>query len=321
MKWSVFKGTESDSPKVAVGLILTALVFLSLQDGLVKFVSDQTSLWQFQIIRSLFNLGFIFIGLSVVGGWNLIWPRNFRAVMFRTLAIMGTMIFFFSGAPFLSLPEMGAGLYTYPVFMTILSIIFLKEKVGIWRLAAVALAAMGAFLIFKPLGQSFHSAQILPIFAGLFYSINAIILRKYCRSESPVTMATWASFGFLTMCSLGAIIVGISPISESSEASWPFILEAWPTLTGVVITFALICAFCNVSGNVLIVKAYQSSELSRLAPVDYSYLIFSIFWGWVFFNGFPDLTTIVGMLLIAFAGILTAWRQRKDAKPLAFTNP
>jgi len=218
---------------MAVGLILTALLFLSLQDGLVKFVSDQTSLWQFQI-----------------------------------MAIMGTMIFFFAGAPFLTLPEMGAGLYTYPVFMTVLSVIFLNEKVGVWRLTAVVLAALGAFLIFKPLGQSFHSAQILPILAGLFYSINAIILRKYCRSESPVTMATWASFGFLVMCTIGAIIIGLAPTSEASTASWPFILEAWPTLTFGVIGFALICAFCNVSGNVLIVKAYQSSELSRLAPVD-----------------------------------------------------
>jgi len=235
MKWSVFKGTQIDSPRVAFALILTALFFLSLQDGLVKFASATSS-------------------------------KNPKAVIFRTAAIMGTMIFFFSGAPFLTLPEMGAGLYTYPIFMTVLSMIFLREKVGVWRLLAIILAATGAILIIRPSSQSFHAAQILPIFAGFFYSINAIILRKYCRDESP-------------------------------------------------------CAICNVTGNVLIVKAYQSAELSGLAPVDYSYLIFATFWGFAFFSGLPNMPTVFGMIFIAVAGILTAWRQRQDTAPLSFTNP
>ena len=321
MKWSVFKGTQVDKPRVAVALIITALIFLSLQDGLVKFASATSSLWQFQIIRSIANLFLIFAGLTLVGGWSLIWPKNTKAVLFRTGAIMCTMIFFFSGAPFLTLPEMGAGLYTYPIFMTILSVIFLNEKVGAWRLLAILIAATGAILIIRPTGQNFHSAQILPIFAGLFYSINTIILRKYCRDESPVTMATWASFGFLFVCTIGALIVTAAPISKEVEAQWPFLLTAWPTLTTSILALAAFCAFCNVTGNVLIVKAYQSAELSGLAPVDYTYLIFATFWGYIFFSGLPNVPTILGMLLIAAAGILTAWRQRQDTTPLSFTNP
>lgn len=320
-KWSVFKGTEIDSPRVAVALILTALVFLSLQDGLVKFASSSSSLWQFQIIRSVANLAIIFVGLVVVGGWSLVWPKNPIAVMFRTGAIMATMIFFFSGAPFLTLPEMGAGLYTYPIFMTILSIIFLKEKVGAWRFLAIILAATGAFLIIRPTDSSFQSAQILPIFAGFFYSINATILRKYCRNESPVTMAIWASMGFLVICTVGALAVSSVSIAPEVEAEWPFLLTAWPALTTGIIGLACFCAICNVTGNVLIVKAYQSAELSGLAPVDYSYLIFATFWGYVFFSGLPNLPTVVGMILIATAGIVTAWRQHQTTTPLTFTNP
>ncbi len=322
MTWSVFKGTEIDSPKVAAALILVALLFLSLQDGLVKFASDLSSLWQFQILRSLANLAFIFVGLHVARSWALIWPKNLWAVAARTAAIMATMIFFFAGAPFLSLSEMGAGLYTYPIFMTILSAVFLGEKVGIWRILAIALAGLGAFLIFRPTEQNaFHAAQILPIVAGLCYSINATILRKYCRSESPVTMATWASFGFLAICSIGALVINALPISPQAEAQWPFILTAWPTLSALAVGIAILCALCNVTGNVLIVKAYQSAELSGLAPIDYSYLIFATFWGFVFFGDLPGAVSFLGMGLIAAAGILTAWRNRMKKTPLSFTNP
>lgn len=321
MQWSVFKGTQIDSPRLAVALILTALFCLSLQDGLVKFASASSSLWQFQIIRSIVNLAIIFIGLATAGGWGLVWPKNPIAVMWRTAAIMGTMIFFFAGAPFLTLPEMGAGLYTYPIFMTLLSMVFLREKVGAWRLLAIVLAATGAVLIIRPNSHSFHAAQILPIFAGFFYSINAIILRKYCRDESPVTMATWASFGFLVMCCIGAVLVGIAPISPTAVAQWPFLLNAWPAVTTTILGLASFCAICNVTGNVLIVKAYQSAELSGLAPVDYTYLIFATFWGYMFFSGLPDIPTVFGMILVAVAGIVTAWRQRQETAPLSFTSP
>ena len=322
MTWSVFKGTELDSPKVAAALILVALLFLSLQDGLVKFAADLSSLWQFQILRSLVNLAIICVGLQIASSWALIWPKNLAAVTARTAAIMATMIFFFAGAPFLSLSEMGAGLYTYPIFMTILSAVFLGEKVGIWRISAIALAAVGAFLIFRPTqGNSFHAAQILPILAGFCYSINATILRKYCRSESPVTMATWASLGFLLICSIGALVVGALPISPAAVETWPFILTAWPSLSLVALGIAILCAICNVTGNVLIVKAYQSAELSGLAPIDYSYLIFATIWGFIFFSDFPGPLSFLGMALIAAAGILTAWRNRMRKTPLSFTNP
>ncbi len=321
MNWSFFRGTEVDSPKVAVALILTALFFLSLQDGLVKFASDDTSLWQFQILRSVANLAIIFAGLWIAGGWKLIWPERPVAVMFRTMAIMATMIFFFAGAPFLTLSEMGAGLYTYPIFMTVLSVVFLNEKVGAWRLLAIFLAGTGALFIIRPTGQTFHAAQILPIFAGLFYSVNATILRTHCRGESPVTMAIWASMGFLVICTVGAAVVGLAAIPQDVSAEWPFLLTAWPALSLAVLALAAFCAVCNVTGNVLIVKAYQSSELSGLAPVDYSYLIFATFWGVVFFSGFPDWPTLAGMCMIAAAGILTAWRQHMDKTPLSFTNP
>ncbi len=320
MAWSVFKGTEIDSPKVAVALILSALFFLSLQDGLVKFSSATTSLWQFQIIRSLFNIALICVGLAIARNWTLLWPKQPKAVAWRTLAIMGTMIFFFAGAPFLTLSEMGAGLYTYPIFMTILSVIFLGEKVGAWRLLAIFLAALGALFIIRPTSQSFHIEQVLPICAGFFYAINATILRKYCRSESPVTMAVWASGGFLVICTIGLIAVSLAPIADETAATWPFLLTAWPTLTGFIIGLAAICAACNVTGNVLIVKAYQSAELSGLAPIDYTYLIFATFWGLVFFSDLPSGPTLIGMVLIALAGMLTAWRQRRDATLLSFTN-
>lgn len=321
MKRLFGRSAPIDTPKLAVALILAALFFLSLQDGIVKSVSAETSLWQFQLLRSIANLAIVFIGLGMAHQWSLLRPGNLWAVIARTSAIMATMVFFFAGAPFLTLAEMGAGLYTYPIFMTILSVIFLGEKVGAWRMVSIIVAAIGAFLIIRPGSSSFQAAQLLPVCAGFFYSVNATILRRYCREESPVTMVTWAGFGFLIVSLIGLGIVGTVSVSAETRAAWPFILEAWPALTVAVIVLAVVSAICNVTGNVFIVKAYQSAELSWLAPIDYSYLIFATFWGFVMFSDLPGLITLLGMALIASAGSITVWRQRRSARPLPLTSP
>lgn len=311
MSNNVFKGTTSDNPGLAVVIILAALTFLSFQDGLVKLANAYTSLWQFQFLRACFNFVLTVGGLALAGQLAMIRPKNPVAVAARTLALMATMVFFFAGSPFLTLSEMGAGLYTFPIFTTILSVIFLGERVGPWRIGAVVVAALGAVLIIQPGAEGFRLAQLLPVGAGLGYAINAIILRRYCRLESPVTMAVWTAVGFMALSLAGAVLVSSLPMDAAARAGWPFLLEAWPKLTGLVLGLAAIAAICNVTGNILIVKAYQSAELSWLAPIDYTYLIFATLWGFILFADLPTISTILGMALIALAGITIAFRERK----------
>ena len=74
-------------------------------------------------------------------------------------------------------------------------------------------------------------------------------------------------------------------------------------------SFAIFCSILNVIGNLSLSKAYQNADSSWLAPIDYSYLLFACFWSKVIFNVWLT-TNFFGILLIASAGILTAYREK-----------
>ena len=57
---------------------------------------------------------------------------------------------------------MAAGLYTFPIFVSLLAIIFLKERIGLWRFFALILGSFGALLILEPWSENFKFLQIWP---------------------------------------------------------------------------------------------------------------------------------------------------------------
>jgi drug/metabolite transporter (DMT)-like permease len=311
---SVFQHPSGDRPVMALLLLLTGVFAIAFQDSLVKLMSGHTSFWQFQILRSLGNLSFVTILALFSGGIGLLIPRNWRPVYLRAGILLVCMFFFFSGAPYLSVAQMAAGLYTYPLFISLLAIPILGESVGRWRIFALLLGAVGAAFILNPWDDDFSLLQVLPILAGLLYAANILTIRKACRNESPLALAFAAAITFVIAGTICISLLALFPLSAELRTSMPFVAIGWPELTLLVAAFALFASVLNLTANICISRAYQTADASWLAPVDFSYLIFAAFWSQVLFDQWPTSNAIIGMTLIGTAGIITAWRERVVAK-------
>jgi drug/metabolite transporter (DMT)-like permease len=307
---SLFQRPSGDRPITALILLLTGVFAIALQDSLVKLMSVHTSFWQFQLLRSLGNLGFVTLLALFSGGVGLLIPRNWRPVYLRAGILLICMFFFFSGAPFLSVAQMAAGLYTYPLFISLLAIPILGERVGRWRIFAILIGAVGAAFVLNPWDADFSLLQVLPILAGLFYAANILTIRKACRNESPLALAFAAAITFVIAATIVISLLFLFPLSSELRISMPFVAIGWPELTLLVAAFALFASVLNLSANICISRAYQTADASWLAPVDFSYLIFAAFWSQVIFDQWPTRSAIIGMILIGTAGIITAWRER-----------
>ena len=311
---SLFQHPSGDRPVAALMLLLTGVFVLAFQDSLVKLMSSQTSFWQFQTLRSLGNLGLVTVLATFSGGLGLMLARNYRAVYLRAILLATCMFFFFSGAPYLTVAQMAAGLYTYPLFVSLLAGPVLGESVGPWRISALILGALGAAIILSPWDADFSLVQVLPILAGFFYATNILTIRRACRNESPLALATAAAITFILIGGLGSVLLTLLPPATVWQESMPFVAIGWPELTLLVAAFALFTSVLNLTGNICLSRAYQTADASLLAPLDFSYLVFAAFWSRVMFGQWPTTEAVIGMTLIGIAGIVTAWRERVVAR-------
>ncbi len=304
---------RQDRPSLAAMLMVGSLWMLGLQDSLVKLTSSEVSLWQFQLLRSACNVGLLILLSRVVWRNASPAPKRLWAVTLRSLFLVSAMILFFGGVPFLSLSEIAAGLYVFPLFVAVLSALVLGEQVGPRRVGAILAGFAGTLLILKPGTDSFQWVALMPVAAGLCYAATILTTRKLCREESPATLALGVSIMFMIAGVAG--IAGTALMGGGDLAvRWPYLFTGWHGLELWVAAVIVACSGLNLASNIGLAKAYQSAESSWLAPFDYSYLIFATFWGAVMWGHFPDALSLLGMAMIAASGCYVAWRERRESR-------
>ncbi len=313
MRFSLFQRPSGDRPLQALILLLTGVFVIALQDSLVKLMSAQTSFWQFQTLRSLGNLFFTLLLAAASGSLALMVPQNWRPACLRAAFLVVCMFCFFAGAPVLTVAQMAAGLYTYPLFVSLLAGPVLGEQVGPWRIGALLLGAVGAAFVLSPWQEGFSAWQLMPVIAGFLFACNVLTLRRGCRHESPLALATVVGIAYVLSGTAGILLLELLPLSPSTRAALPFIAVGWPQLTLMVGAFAVFASLLNLTGNICISRAYQTADASWLAPMDFSYLIFAALWSRAIFDQWPSRESVIGMLLIGAAGIITAWREQVKA--------
>ena len=286
-------------------MVITGGLVLGFQDTLVKAFSTYTSYWQFLAIRSTLNLILVVSFSLFFFSIKALIPQSLILVIIRSLLVGICMICFFSGAVTLDFSLMIAGLYTYPLFITIMAKPLLGEKLNFSRVSGLTLGIMGSFFILEPWRTEISYVQLLPICAGFFYACNIIFIKRFCAKESPMALETIRAIIFILISVLG-IIYAENILSASIKSELHFISEGWPDITYLIMFICIVASISNLLGNILIIKGYQKADGSLLAPFDFLYLVFAVLWGRIFLGAWPSFFDFLGIISIIFAGIISS---------------
>lgn len=296
----------------SIGVIcaLIASVSFTLNDVGIKFLSGDYPLHQVVLIRAgvglLITLG---IMMPLEGGFGLLRTTRLRLHLIRGCFVVMANLLFFLGLAAIPLSEATAIFFVSPLIITIFSVIFLSEKVGPWRWLAVVMGLVGAVVMLRPTPGSFQWAALFPVGAAFCYAGLHMMTRKMSGTEKASTMTFYIQLTFVVTASIMGLIFGDGQYAKQDSASLQFLLRPWiwpepfdlMAMTGIGIASGI--------GGYFISQAYRISEAALIAPIEYTALVLSIFWGITIFGEWPDSVAWAGMALILGGGLLMLWRE------------
>lgn len=298
-----------------------AVVFFSINDVAIKFLSGGYALHQVVLIRSVIGLLIIvFVIAPLTSGWAVARTRKLKMHMLRGLCVVLANMTFFLGLAAMPFADAVAIFFISPLVITLFSVLFLGEVVGPRRWVAIAVGFIGVLVMMRPGTQAFQVASFLPLVAAFCYAGIHIITRRIGGTESAATMAFYIQIMFIIVGVLFGLVVGDGRFGDLSDPSLAFLLRAWrwPVPSDYPI-FLVIGVGIAVAGY-LISQAYRVAEASYVAPFEYLALPMSVIWGMTVFDEFPDGWDYFGMVLILGAGLFTVWREAQ-VKPVALQRP
>lgn len=297
-------GLADVNPRLAALSVLAGMATLGLTDNFVPYISERGSLWQFHMVRSMMAVAALFVVVALWGGQ--LRPKKWGAVMGRSLFQGGAMLIYFGCLSVLPIGVVVAGLFTSPLFVVLISIVFQGKHVGSVRWAAVIVGFVGAVMVIRPDPADLDPVAFLPIVAGLLYAIGAVATRAWCEGESTLTLTA----GFFTMLGVfGALGVVLIDGTGAPEGHAGFVLRSWGPLDASMVFWFVVQAVGSLIGIGLIFRGYQLGEASFVAVFEYSLLVFASFWAFVLWGQGVPMLGLVGMALIAVAGAVIGLRS------------
>ena len=301
-------GSRTNRTLVAAGLILVYAFIIGFTDNFVQTIASDAGLWQFHATRSALAFAIMAAAAPLLG--LSVRPRNWTAVMGRSMIHGCAMVIYFGCLAFLSVAEVAAGLFTAPIFVLLISRFVYGQKIGPFRIFAVALGFAGALMVLGigP-GADVGPAMLLPIAAGALYAMGNIATREWCTGETAETllMGFFAGLGFFGLLGMAVLAIWHPEVPVGPDG---FILRGavWPSAT--FLFWTAIQAAGSLLGVGLMVKAYQIAEASRVSVFEYVILPCSAFWTWALWGQVLDPLAGVGIVLIISAGMIIALRGK-----------
>ena len=282
-------------PVRAALTLAAAILCFSGQDVALKWLSTD-----YGIAQSLFFGRILAVPLAL---WlalragtlaQLRTRRPFRHLL-RAGCTISDMTMFVASISLMPLADTITIGFAAPLIMTVLSVFLLKERVGPRRWAAVIVGFLGVVIVMQPSGAGYGPPALFALGSATAFATVLILTRSLAATESVPCLMFWNS--------------GIV-----SAAMAVAMLPSWRTPTGLDLGIFAINAATGAIGQKLITEAFRLGEVSLLAPIQYTSLLWAAFFGFLVFGDKPTLTLLFGASIIIASTLYIVEREARLAR-------
>jgi len=302
--------------RLALGILslcLGVLVF-SLQDPLVKMVSGSYPVTEVMAIRALVALPILIILVRADVGISALRSKRIRMLTLRAFLQFCAYTAYYLSIAVLPLADAAALYYMAPLFIMGMAGPYLGERVSGRSFATVLLGLTGVVVMLRPGAGVFDWAALLSLGSAFLYGFSQMMARRMGDTESATVMAFYQNGAYVIGATVLAGAFHLAGITQADHRSIEFLVRpwVWPTISDFLIMAA--CGFIASAGMILLSQAYRLAPANRVVTFEYTGIIWTSLWGFLFFAEVPRETTVLGAALIVGAGLVALHNERRAAK-------
>ncbi len=269
------------------------IAFLSVMDAVIKAMAAHYPTFQVAFLR--FACGSLVVA-AVVIAMRPGWPSRETVVAngMRSVVAVLTATTFFYALGELPLAETLVLSFMAPMFVALFGVILLKERVDARIIGAIVIGFAGTLIVV--LGQTAEAdaarswtGVAAALTSAVTYALSLVLLRQRAQRDKFLHIVVFQNVG-------PAVLVA------------PFAIFVWQPLDLTHMAWFMLMGLLGFMGHMLMVTAYAKAAAARLAPLEYTALIWAVLIGYGVFSEIPTWATLGGGLLIVGAAMLTSKR-------------
>ena len=289
---------KSGVPAKAVTATILGFLFLSLVGVFVKLEESAGATIEWIVFVQFFTSLSISTVIASKNKFRDLKTNKFKYHLIR--GVTGLLAFTCCVIAINKIPLVNATLLnnTTPLFIPIISLIWLKNKIDekIWW--AILVGFIGIICILRPSpAELIKEGDLFGLASGIFLAISYVDLKILTKTESVITVAFYYTL-------------------ISAVLSFPFAINNWSNPPLHIWFYGAMTGICFMSYLYFLQYAYTLVDAVKLSPFNYSIVVFTGIFDWILFNHVPELTTIIGIVLVSLGGILAIRLHEKDNKEL-----
>jgi drug/metabolite transporter (DMT)-like permease len=275
-------------------LKLASVLLLSTMAACVKYLGAAIPSGETVFVRGVISVVVLAFIAWRVEGLHLLKTKNVRSHALRSLSGTASMFCWFAALTLIPLADFTAISFTAPMFLTLLAMLFLGERIHRYRWTALIIGFVGVLVMVGP-HLTFDSSSRgvgLALAAAICSALAMMFLRGMSGSggEHPITITFYFSVTSM-LCAAVTVFWG------------------WPVPSAQQWLFIVLIGLFGVLGQLLMTLSYRYAEASTIAPLDYANLLVAVVLGYVFFDETPHVSIWIGAPLVIAAGLIILWRE------------
>ena len=247
--------------------------------------THELNVFQVMEMRSVIGLAMLYPLIHLNGGLRTMRTQYPRQQLGRNVVHYGAQFCWLMALNLIPVAQVISIEFTMPIWTAIMAVVFLGERMGLWKVLAVVLGLIGVTIIVRPFNGTISPGQLIALCASLGFATSVILVKSLTRGDKPIVIMFW--------------MMGIQTVIGCIPALWVW---QWPSAH--IWPWLIVLSFVGTYSHYCMARAMQHADATVVVPMDFLRVPLAALVGWLVYSEKIDTYVAAGAALILVGNLL-----------------